>query len=209
MFSFSHSSTPMKNFVTDLTFPHNWQARILPARPLILPPRRFVYPREAEEVERGAMELMVRVNADGLTSGATSPEFLRQEFLATCALGFNDPVVPTGIWSCPNPDELCAVSGGYAYIIDTTSPERFTMISYRPVLEVRPVREMNLLLFVGHHAILAWSADGLAWESEKLSSEGITNVAIDRTIIRGRGWDLLTDKETDFALDLRNGQRFG
>jgi hypothetical protein len=178
-----------------LTFPHNWHARILPARPLILPPRHYVYPREAEEVERGALEVMVR------------PEANTEEFLATCALGFQDPVVPSGIWSCPNPREICAVSGGYAYLIDTSAPERFTMIPYRPVLAVRPVPAMNLLLFVGHHAMLAWGADGLAWESEKLSSEGVTIVAIDDATLRGRGWDLFTDKETDFALDLRSGRR--
>ncbi len=187
----------MSSPTTDPAFPHLWQARILPARPLILPPRHFVYPLEAEEVERGALEVMVRPEA-------TSPEFL-----ATCALGFQDPIVPTGIWSCPNPHELCAVSGGYAYLIDTGEPERFTMLPYRPVLEVRRVREMNLLLFVGHHAILAWGVNGLAWESEKLSSEGITIVAIDGAILRGRGWDLLTDKETDFALDLVTGRRLG
>ena len=45
-----------------------------------------------------------------------------QPFLATCALGFNDPAVPTGLWSAPNPGELCSVSGGYAYLIDTTAP---------------------------------------------------------------------------------------
>jgi hypothetical protein len=186
----------------ELTFPHNWQARILPARPLILPPRHFVYPRDAEEVERGALEVMVRVKEDGPTLEANT-----SEFLATCALGFKDPIVPTGIWSCPNPHELCAVSGGYAYLTDTRAPERFTMLPYRPVLEVRPIREMNLLLFVGHHAMLAWGADGLAWESEKLSSEGITIAAIDGATLRGRGWDLMTDKEIDFAVDLKNGQR--
>ena len=41
-------------------FPHAWQAEILPARPLILPPRNFVYPASAEEVERGALEVLVR-----------------------------------------------------------------------------------------------------------------------------------------------------
>ncbi len=44
----------------DLSFPHRWQAEILAARPLILPPRHFVYPRAAEEVERGALEVMIR-----------------------------------------------------------------------------------------------------------------------------------------------------
>src|SRR5215469_12480519 len=105
----------MKPALVDMTFPHAWDAEILRGRPLILPPRHYVYPREVEEVERGALELMVR------TPGV-------EPFLATCALGFRDPATPTGIWSSPNPLEICAVSGGYAYIIDTTAPERFTMI---------------------------------------------------------------------------------
>jgi hypothetical protein len=152
---------------TNLTFPHRWHARILPARPLILPPRHFVYPRAAEEVERGALELMIRAEAKAT------------ELLATCALGFQN----------------------------TAAPEQFTMLSYRPVLEIRPVPEMNLLIFVGHHSILAWGAEGLAWQSDRLSSEGVTIVSINGPTLHGRGWDMLTDKETEFALDLRTGQR--
>ena len=186
---------PMTAPTTNLTFPHRWHARILPARPLILPPRHFVYPRAAEEVERGALELMIRAEAKAT------------ELLATCALGFQNPIVPTGIWSCPNPHEICAVSGGYAYLINTAAPEQFTMLSYRPVLEIRPVPEMNLLIFVGHHSILAWGAEGLAWQSDRLSSEGVTIVSINGPPLHGRGWDMLTDKETEFALDLRTGQR--
>ncbi len=173
-------------------FPHSWRAKILHARPLILPPHHFIYPREAEEVERGALEVMIRPQAG-------------QEFLATCALGFRDPSVPTGIWSAPNPHELCAVSGGYAYLIDTTAPQRFTMIPYRPVLEVRPVTEHRLLLFVGHHSILAWGDNGRAWESPKLSDEGLTITAVDGPTLHGLGWNMFTDRETPFALDLKSG----
>src|SRR6185312_9720050 len=39
----------------DLTFAHDWTAEILPTRPYKLPRRMFVYPRYAEEVERGAL----------------------------------------------------------------------------------------------------------------------------------------------------------
>ncbi len=123
---------------------------------MILPPRHFVYPRAAEEVERGALEVMIRPDAPGA-----------QPFLATCALGFRDPAVPTGLWSAPRPEEICAVAGGYAYLIDTTAPEHFTMIPYRPVLEVRAAVAEGLLLFVGHHAILAWGPSGQAWESDE------------------------------------------
>ncbi len=182
----------MTALIVDLAFPHTWNAEVLAARPAILPARSFVYPREAEEVERGALEVLVR------PAGA-------QPFLATCAVGFLDPAAPTGIWSAPNPAELCAVSGGYAYIIDTATPERFTMISYRPVLEIRALPEAGLLLFVGHRSILAWGADGQAWETAKLSDEGITITAIEAGLLRGRGWQMMTDKETPFVVDLRTG----
>jgi hypothetical protein len=179
----------------DASFPHNWQAEVLPVRPLILPSHHFVYPRDAEEVERGALEVLIR-SADEL-----------QPFLATCALGFRDPAVPTGLWSCPNPDELCAVSGGYAYIIEVTQPDHFVMIPYRPILEIRAVPDHNLLLFIGHHSILAWGANGQAWQSEKLSSEGLTLEEVGGPALHGMGWDLMTDKEIPFALDLKTGLR--
>lgn len=177
---------------TDLTFPHTWKAEILSGRPLILPPRHFVYPLQVEEVERGALEVHIRPKAAG-------------PFLATCALGFRDPIVPTGIWSSPNPEEICAVSGGYAYLIETSAPERFTMLPYRPVLQVHVAVEAGLLLFVGHKAILAWGAKGEAWQSSKLSDEGVTVSAIEGQTLRGRGWNMITDRESPFLLDLRRG----
>ncbi len=220
--------------IIDLTFPHLWQAGILAARPLILPPRHFVYPLQAEEVERGALEVLVRPavgNANDVGSqgpGLGRPPGLaglrpwggdleletregapsnrpHDPFLATCALGFRDSAAPTGLWSAPKPEELCAVAGGYAYLIDTTAPQRFTMLPYRPVLEVRAVPAHGLLLFVGHRAILAWGCDGQAWESERLSDEGVTINSVDNSILRGTGWEMRSDKETPFALDLRSG----
>jgi hypothetical protein len=182
----------------DMSFPHRWQAEVLAARPLILPSRHFVYPQAAEEVERGALEVLIRSDA---RADGSDP----QPFLATCALGFRDPAAPTGIWSAPKPEEVCAVAGGYAYLIDTTMPERFVMISYRPVLEIRPLVHENLLLFVGHHSILAWGHDGRAWESEKLSDEGVTITGIDGGILRGTGWEMIRDREKPFAIDLRSG----
>jgi len=164
-------------------------------RPLILPTRHFVYPLQVEEVERGALEVLIRPSEDS------------QPFLATCALGFRDPAVPTGLWSTPNPEEICAVSGGHAYIISTTAPDRFTMIPFRPVLEIRPLPAEDLLLFTGHHAILAWGPRGQAWQSERLSSEGVTITSIQPGVLYGLGWDLVTDKESPFALDLRTGLR--
>lgn len=198
----------------DLTFPHTWQAEALSARPLILPRRRFVYPRDAEEVERGALEVLVRPGQENVRPSQENAQHDAQPnsqsaepFLATCALGFRDPSAPTGIWSTPKPEEVCAVAGGYAYLIDTIAPERFTMIRYRPVLRVLPIAAHGLLLFVGHHSILAWDRNDEAWESEKLSDEGVEIAGVDGTILRGAGWAMQTAKETPFALDLNTGRR--
>jgi hypothetical protein len=204
------------------TFAHSWTAEILPCRPMILPSRHYVYPGVVDEVELGALEVLIQPRK------APDSAQSEQPFLATCALGFRDPAVPTGIWSMPHPDWLCAVSGGYAYLIDTVQPEQFTMLRYRPVLDVLPyspdsfrrlpVNLQNsgekqhslsdgLLLFVGHHSVLAWGRDGEAWESDRLSWEGITNLRIEQNLLHGEGWDLMTDKDLPFALDLETGKR--
>jgi hypothetical protein len=182
----------MKTPAIDLAFSHTWSAEILPQRPLILPKGQFVYPRQAEEVERGALEVMVQpANAE--------------PFLATCALGFADPAAPTGLWSSPSPDWLCAVSGGYAYLINTVAPEQFEQVEYRPVLEVRVLPNQQLLLFVGHHSMQAWGANGKAWQTARLSWEGVEITGIEGDRLDGIGWDMLTDRDVSFSVDLRTG----
>jgi hypothetical protein len=178
----------------DLSFSHAWQAQILRERPLILPSRHYTYPLQAEDIERGALEVMVR---------PTDAE----PFLATFALGFADPAAPSGLWSCPKSNELCAVAGGYAYIVDTLQPERFTQVAFRPVLELRALPEQGLLVFAGHQTLLAWGDDGQVWESPRLSSEGLRLEKVSGDRLHGFGWDLMSNREVPFTLNLRTGAR--
>ena len=179
--------------VIDLTFAHAWEAEVLGERPLILPRRKFVYPRRVEEVERGALEVMVR------PAGA-------ETFLGTFALGFADAAAPTGVWSCPDEKWMCAVSGGYAYLVNTEQPEEFAQVEYKPVLEVRALKEQGLLLFAGHHALTAWGAHGKAWQTGRLSWEGVQITGVEGRWLRGLGWDLMTDKDVPFRVDLETGE---
>jgi hypothetical protein len=105
-------------------FSQEWRAEVLAKAPLIAPARQFTYPMqvvgEEDAMARGA--LLVQVDPAG---GGT--------FLATCALGFTAREMPTGIFACPNAREMCAVAGGYAYVIDTEAPERSAQIPLKPV----------------------------------------------------------------------------
>jgi hypothetical protein len=188
-----------------LTFAHEWRAEILAGAPLIAPARQFTYPRqvagEEDAMARGALQVLVHPAAGGT-------------FLATCALGFRDVSMPSGVFACPNPSELCAVAGGYAYLIDTASPEHSTHIQLKPVVEVLVLVDHGLLVFVGFHAVVAWGGEGLAWQTARLSWEGIriTGVQEDEggvARLRGFGWNMMTDKEVEFAVDLRTGAHAG
>jgi hypothetical protein len=181
-------------------WPPKWRSQVLKEAPMIAPARQFTYPLqiagEEDALARGALHLLVHPAAGGT-------------FLATCALGFTSAAVPTGLFACPNPDEFCAVAGGYAYLVNSLRPERCTLLAMKPVAAVCVAPEENLLLFAGFHKILAWGRDGLAWETERLSWEGIQLGEIDGHTLHGSGWNMPTDKEVAFAVDLRSGEHTG
>lgn len=181
----------------DTTFSCEWQAEILGTPPLIAPERQYVYPQAVEEVERDALQILLRAPAE------SAP------VMATFALGFADTSLPHGLWSCPNPRQLCAIAGGYAYIIDTYRPERWMQIPYRPVTWVEASAGQGLLLFAGFYALWALGAEGMAWETSRLSWEGVRVTEIDGLRLQGFGWDLETDAEVPFTVDLATGQHTG
>ena len=167
---------------------------------MIAPARHFTYPLqisgEEDSLARGALQLLVHPDVGGT-------------FLATCALGFTSSSVPTGLFACPHPDQFCAVAGGYAYFVDTRSPQDCTQLALKPVAAICIAPDENLLLLAGFHRIMAWSAQGLAWETARLSWEGVHLGEIVGHILHGSGWNMPTDKEIAFAVDLRTGEHTG
>jgi hypothetical protein len=181
-------------------FPHHWKAEVLPARPLILPRVHRVYPLalpgEEDAIARGALEVLVTPRVG-------------ERFLATCMLGFEAASLPTGIWSCPQPDWLCAIAGGYAYLIDTTAPQTWEQVEYRPVVEVRSLLEEGLLLFAGFHTLTAYGVEGRRWKTQRLTAEGLRLGNVYASQLQGWGWDMRTDREIEFRVDLSNGEHEG
>lgn len=185
---------------TATAFSSSWSAEILRTPPLIAPARQFTWPQqvagEEDALARGALLLMVKPAAGG-------------NFLATCALGFRDPSLPSGVWACPRPDDLLAVAGGYAYLADTRSPERCQHLPLRPVTSVLPAPEANLILLAGFHTVAALGASGLLWETARLSWEGVTLQEVREGQLQGLGWNMHTDREVPFAVDLTTGAHAG
>jgi hypothetical protein len=117
--------------------------------------------------------------------------------------------VPTGVWACPDAAWICAVAGGYAYLIDTRDPARWEQVVYRPVTAVATAAEQNLLIFSSFHSLLAWGPGGKAWQTGRLSWDGIRISSVQRETLLGFGWEMKTDQELPFEVDLKTGQHRG
>ena len=180
-----------------LTFPCNYQIEPLDRVPmLIAEPRQFVFPKEVEEIERGAVIVRVRPQNG-------------QRWIGTFARGFDSETAITGLFSTPHPDWLCAVSGGYAYLVNADRPEEWHFVKSRPVLETRAVSEANVLLFADFQTLSGFTADAILWHSAALSWEGLKITTINGHELQGLGWDAIRDCEVPFRVDLRTGGHTG
>jgi hypothetical protein len=181
-------------------FPQTWTARILTSPPLIAPARQFTYPLpipgEEDALARGALLLDIKPLA-------------APNLLATCALGFRDPSLPTAIFPCPRPDDLLALAGGYAYVIDTHNPTHCLHLPLRPVTAILSAPAAGLILLAGFHHVLALDANGIRWQSARLSWEGLTLTEVRGQHLHGLGWHMPTDRELPFSIDLDSGAHEG
>jgi hypothetical protein len=57
--------------------------------------------------------------------------------------------------------------------------------------------------------MVAWGREGLAWQTARLSWEGIRVTSVEGDVLRGFGWNLMTDEEVGFSVDLRTGAHAG
>jgi len=185
------------HFRFEFTFPMNYEVRKLESAPLLHPVEKlYQYPAEIEEGDRSGTYLRVVPK--------TGPAWV-----GFFALGFDSNQVVSAVCSCPDPDMLCAVAGGYAYVVKSTDPTQWFRIEQRPVVELRALHELQLLLFTGFTTITALGRSGLAWTTKRLSWEGVTISEISGEKLQGLGWDAIADKEIPFVVDLTTGQHTG
>ena len=181
------------NFV----FPRSYEAKVLESYTLVSPVEKLHhFPAMLDEGDRSG--IYVR----------TVPQ-KANPWVGFFALGFESAHAVRGLYSCPDPDSLCVVVGGYAYVVNTLEPERWVQLEQRPVMDVRSVPESKLLIFVGATTISAVGESGCQWTTGRLSWEGISISEIRQQVLYGTGWDALKDKEVPFEVDLITGRHTG
>lgn len=111
------------------------------------------------------------------------------------------------LFTCPNPDWLCVVARNLAYLVNSRDPEQWEIVNRDPVMQVLPAEQANLLLFADYTDIEAWGPTGFAWRSARLSLDGLQDLRVEGTVLRGEGWH--PDCWEEFTLDLGSGRHEG
>jgi hypothetical protein len=71
------------------------------------------------------------------------------------------------------------------------------------------VAEHALLVFASFQSLLAWGRSGKVWETGRLSWDGLRITAIHGETLLGLGWDMTTDRELEFNVNLKTGKHRG
>jgi hypothetical protein len=77
------------------------------------------------------------------------------------------------------------------------------------VTDIRAVPEHELLVFSSFHSLLAWGREGKAWQTGRLSWDGVCITDIRGEMLIGTGWEMRTDRELEFEVNLKTGEHRG
>ena len=61
------------------------------------------------------------------------------------------------------------------------------------------------MLFHDYTEVVAYGENGLVWETERLSWDGIEIQEVSESEVIGQGWDATSEKHVEFRVNLGNG----
>jgi hypothetical protein len=175
-------------------FPSLYEAKLLSELPANMP--RFYFP--GANSEGGKDGLVVRISTKNSS-----------EWIGVFAFGYPSPKVKNGLYSCPDEQVLCVVSQGRGYLVRADEPSAWEQVRAYPITYMQSVILHNLIIFADFTRLTAYGKDGLSWQTDELSWDGIKISAVFGDFIHGFGWDAPTGKYVAFTVDMRTGHHDG
>lgn len=179
----------------DLTYPHSYEVeelRDIPGTGESEVPVVY-FPRPKSRPEHDGLWLKIRPGNG-------------KSWVGVFAFGYELPSAFSRVLSSPDPDRVCIVSRGAAYIVKAGEAADWEQIPILPVLDVRVIAEHRFLLFADFTRLAAYGGGGLVWQSPRVCWDElkITNVTRDR--IEGVGYDPTNLGQSRFAVDIGTGR---
>ena len=179
-------------------FSGSYTVEVLEELPPAKDSRRFYFPGPSSAGGRDGV--LVKVNPR--QAGA-------EPWIGVFAFGLVSPKGVTGVFTCPNPEQLCVVARGAGYVVTATNPAQRELLEAEPVLGVYPVASSRVLVFADYLRLVAYGQEGRAWSTARLSWDGLQVDEVNGGWLLGRGWSSPESRHVDFVVDLRTGSHEG
>jgi hypothetical protein len=173
----------------NLEFPHSFQVQVLNEIPGGPAPLKY-FPAARNHDNDG---VALRITPDGASSwcGIFAPQ--------------SNGLYKTGVYSCPNPNQLCVASNGEAYMLDVRDADNYQQLSISPVREVVCATSSGVLVLADDTDIAAWDRSGRIW-IERVSFDGIRGLHVDGDNLQGVAWSPESG-EHPFTVNLMTGEK--
>jgi hypothetical protein len=121
--------------------------------------------------------------------------------------GYKSPPAFSRVLSSPDPERVCVVSDGAAYIVNSEEPDVWEQVPVFPVLDVRPLLEQEWLLFSDFIRLATYGSRKPGWRSSRVCWDFLKIADVTSNTIEGTGYDPTNSvtHESRFAVDLRTG----
>jgi hypothetical protein len=103
---------------------------------------------------------------------------------------------------------MIVIAGGTAYVID---PEDHRLVCHfgADLSDVVEIPEIQAIVFANGLWFEAITATGSLWRSRRVSWDGMRELQLDGTTLRGKAYDPMDDNWQPFSLNLATGDATG
>ena len=181
----------------DLSLPHSYEIEEIgdfPGTGRFRDPIIY-FPRPEEGREGGGLWLIVKPGNG-------------KSWIGVFAFAYSSPPAFCRVVSPPDPDRLCVIANGAAYVVKSDEPEVWDKIPVDPVLDVRLVAEKGLIVFSDFIRLAAYRRGTVVWRSPRVCWDALKIIRITREAIEGVGYDPTNSitRELPFSVDLETGR---
>lgn len=115
----------------------------------------------------------------------------------------------SGFYTTPHLNKLCIVSNGAGYLISSNNPKDWKQIESTPIRDVRTSLQHGILIFADYTKLIAYDEKGIKWQTKQLSWDNLKIVGISEKYIKGEYYDIRSEKNEFFEVDLYSGKSIG
>lgn len=107
------------------------------------------------------------------------------------------------------PNRQLVIAGGAVYVVDQVNRVQLEEIGVDDIFWTCSAKGRSLVLLAGYTDIIAYSMEGIAWTSDRISFDGLRNLETATGLVTGEAYSPIDGEWHRFELDTTTGKHTG